>query len=136
MIQLEVQELSTVSGHIKLSPPPPSFRASDLGEGSARGGVVWVRTPKSAISRAKTARYPKISAKMALLGGRARRRRKILAFWGPLKCDSLRGKRSKKGPKSGKIPHLSHPPFFSDDLGQKGGGGSVLYVLIDQFPST
>ena len=46
---------------------------------------------------------------MVLLGGRAGRRPKILGFLGPLKCDSLRGKRSKRGPKSGKIRWILDP---------------------------
>ncbi len=110
--------------------PPPCFRSSDFGEGGS-DRVGRLRTPKSAVSRAKTPRYPKITGKTSLLGGRARRRRKILGFWGPPKCDSLRGKRSKRGPKSEKKPSTDPPPpLVFEPIGREGGGGSVLNVLI------
>ena len=123
-------------------PPPPSWPTPPLfselrfwrGGGSDRVGRL--RTPKSAVSRAETPRYPKISAKTPLLGGKARRRRKILGFWGPPKCDSLRGKRSKRGPKSGKtLIWATPPPCFRPIWARRGGGGggSVLIVLIPLY---
>ena len=98
------------SGQLKLSHPPPSWPTPPLfselrfwrGGGSDRVGRL--RTPKSAVSRAKTVRYPKSITKMVLLGGRAGRRPKILGFLGPLKCDSLRGETLKTGPK--KVPKI------------------------------
>ena len=60
-----------------------------------------------------------------------------MGVWRPLKCDSLRGKRSKGGPKSVEIPHppgvggktnvrvysdTQETPLFSPDFDSKGGG--------------
>ena len=47
----------------------------------------------------------------------ARRRRKFLAILGPLKCDSLRGKRSKRGPK--RLRNLIKTTLSNSDLSEK-----------------
>ena len=108
----------------KTERPPPFFSGAQILE----RGSVGSGPPNQLFLRGNTQIPPNIS-QTALLGGGARRRRKVLGFGGPLKCDSLRGKRSKRGPKSEKMSHPSDPPSFRPIWARRGGGRSVLYDL-------
>ena len=109
--------------------PPPSFSRLEILERGGSDRVGRLRTPKSAVSKAKTPRYPKMSDKMALLGGDSPPQAENFGVLGTPKMRFLNPLRSSiEEIIEGENVHLIHPPFFSARLGQK--GGSILIVLM------